>query len=103
MRHGRRDENHAEIRDKLRDVVGKQNVVDLGDVGDGVPDLLVGWRGQNFLLEIKKDRGKRKRIVHLKDTQVEFHASWHGQHAVVTTFAEALFALGIDPILAGAA
>jgi hypothetical protein len=30
-------------------------------MGGGVPDLLVGWRGANYLVEIKNPSGRRSR------------------------------------------
>ena len=48
---GRTDNNHQEIMDYLRKTMGAQ-VQDLSGVGKGCPDLLVGWRGVDFLLEV---------------------------------------------------
>lgn len=64
------------------------DVRDLSRVGDGLPDLLVGWRGQNFLLEIKTPRGE------LNTRQRNFQAGWRGQTATVRTISEALAAIG---------
>jgi hypothetical protein len=50
----------------------------------GVPDLLVGRAGANVLLEVKSDGGR------LTAAQVEWHATWRGQAAVVYSVAEAL-------------
>lgn len=64
-------------------------VASLHRVGDGVPDLLVGRAGRNFLLEVKVDgRG-------LNDRQKDWHRTWSGQRAVVTTPEGALYAVGI--------
>jgi hypothetical protein len=56
------------------------------------PDLLVGWRGQTLLLEVKTP-GKGK----VSDGQAAWHAKWRGGAVhVVTTVAEALRALGLE-------
>ncbi len=68
---GRRDENHALIVAGLRQYGA--TVLDLGDVGRGAPDLLVGWRGRNFLIEIKRDSWAK-----LGKRQVEWHGAWKG-------------------------
>lgn len=96
MRHGRRDANHAKIRDGLRAVVGKENVIDTADVGGGFPDLVVGRAGQTFLLEVKAEKGK------LTPEQERVRTIWRGHWVVVRSLSDALHAIGIDAILAGA-
>lgn len=86
------DANQATIVDDLRKA--GCTVVPLHAVGGGVPDLLVGYRGRNVLLEVKDGRkppSKRK----LTDDQVEFHDGWRGQVAVVESVKDALEAVGI--------
>jgi len=59
-------------------------VADTSRAGQGFPDLVVGYRGKNYLIECKNDNmppSKQK----LKETQVRFHESWSGQIAVVNT------------------
>lgn len=53
-------------------------------------DLLVGWRGQNLLWEVKRD-AKAK----LQPSQVEFFATWRGQKARVNSIADAARELGV--------
>ena len=50
-RAARADSNQAEIVDALRKVGA--SVQPIHTVGGGVPDLLVGFRGQNYLFEVK--------------------------------------------------
>lgn len=70
------------------------SVHDLSAVGAGITDILVGgvdrMTGQraNWLLEIKVAEGQ------LNARQVEWHAAWRGQRAVVRTVDEALKAVG---------
>jgi hypothetical protein len=71
MRHGRRDNTHAEVRDELR-ALGA-SVVDNGDAGNGEPDLIVGSRRELMrYVEAKSATGK------LTPKQVKFHESWRG-------------------------
>lgn len=58
--------------------------------GKAIPDLLVGWEGQNFLLEVKS--GNKK----LNFDQALWHTMWGGQVAVVRTPADAFRAIGAE-------
>ena len=59
-------------------------------------DLLVGYRGKNFLLEVKLPLGPRGGDSHsrLTDDQKDFFATWHGQRCVVRNLSDALLAIG---------
>lgn len=62
----------------------------------GIPDLLVGCDGRNYLLECKVLKGKRRpKMTDLSPKQVAWHANWRGQRAVVCTAEEALSAVGL--------
>jgi hypothetical protein len=70
------------------------SVQSLAAAGGGVPDLLVGVRGKNFLLEVKDGSNppsKRK----LTPDQIIWHRDWLGQVVVVNNEDEALEAIGI--------
>lgn len=83
----RTDANQTEIVRVLR--AAGCSVVSLHRVGDGCPDLLVGRCGRNYVLEVKVDgRG-------LNDRQKDWHRTWGGQRAVVTTPEGALYAVGV--------
>lgn len=61
----------------------------LAELGKGVPDIAVGYRGKNFLFEIKdwkQPPSKRKLTLDEK----KWHQAWNGQVHVVETFDEAL-------------
>ena len=49
----------------------------LATVGDGCPDLLVGWRGMTILFEVK-DGSKPPSKRRLTQEQVDWHAAWRG-------------------------
>ena len=83
----RSDANQREIVEALRRVGATVEV--LSDVGRGVPDLLVGWRSVNYLLEVKASKGA------LTETQTIWHTLWSGQVSVVRTVDEAFDAIGV--------
>ena len=84
--------NQSDIVEALR-VVGC-TVQPLHAVGQGVPDLLVGFRGQNLLIEVK-DGSKPPSRRRKTEDQVIWHDAWRGQVAVVRNVQEALEAVGI--------
>lgn len=87
------DANHRDIVDALRDV--GCSVESLAGVGDGVPDLLVGFCKQTFLLEVK-DGTKKPSAQKLRESQVDWHAEWKGRPVIVVrSVAEALKAVGV--------
>lgn len=92
-RAARTDANHEQIVKALR-AVGA-TVQSLAAVGQGVPDLLVGYQGKTFLLEIK-DGTKTPSQRKLTDDQVKWHETWTGGViAVVDSVDSAWAAIGI--------
>jgi VRR-NUC domain. len=77
----RKDNNHDEIRDALERVGATV-------VPDGPVDLVVGFRGATYLIEVKTAKGK------LRPTQENFVRRWKGHVAVVRTIDEALKVIG---------
>jgi len=86
------DANQGEIVRALRAVGAIVQV--LSDVGKGCPDLLVGFKGMNFLIEVK-DGNKVPSARKLTPDQETWHRIWKGQVAVVKDTAEALAVLGV--------
>ena len=82
----RADANQAEIVNALR--TAGASVQHLHTVGGGCPDLLVGYHGYNYLLEIKTPHGKANPI------QVCWFREWLGQAEIVRNIDEALIAIG---------
>jgi hypothetical protein len=64
-------------------------VFDASACGEGFPDLVVGWRGRNYLFEVKNP-DVRPSDRKLTEPQVAFHGSWQGQVHVVHSAAEML-------------
>jgi Holliday junction resolvase len=88
------DANQAEIVRCVRKMGA--TVVSLAAVGQGVPDLLVGYRGVNYLFELKNP-GQDKSKQRLRVCQAEWHAKWGGRVQVVTTWNEIGHAIGFFP------
>ena len=83
---GKRDANEPEIIAAL-EAVGA--TVEQNPIGGGKPDLEVGFRGDNYKMEVKKIGGK------LNKKQKIWHSEWRGQRVVVETPEDALRVLGI--------
>ena len=81
------DRNQPEIVDALRK--RGASVALLHTAHDGIPDLLVGYKGKNFLLEVK-DGMKPPSGRKLTECQVVWHREWSGQAAIVTSKEEAI-------------
>lgn len=73
---GRVDRNHGEIVDALRKLGA--TVQSLATIGDGCPDLLIGYRGLTILMEIKDGNAiPSKRL--LTEDELKFQVRWTGQ------------------------
>lgn len=88
------DANQKQIVKALRDAGA--TVQHLHAVGAGCPDLLVGFRGINYLMEVK-DGHKPPSARKLTDDQVTWHRDWRGNAHVVKSITEALAVLGLMP------
>lgn len=84
------DANQSEIVAALRGI--NCTVQPLHAVGKGCPDLLVGYRGKNLLLEIK-DGNKAPSARKLTADQVVWHEAWKGSASVVCSVEEAINAV----------
>ena len=69
------DSNQTQIVKQLRKI--GYSVCILSSVGKGVPDLLVGYRGKNLLIEIK-DGSKPPSQRKLTPDEQNFHNTWNG-------------------------
>jgi len=90
VRSARIDANQPNIIKALRNAGA--SVQPLHTVGGGVPDLLVGWRDRNILIEVK-DGDKPPSARQLTPDQDVWHKNWRGRVYVVTSVDEALAAL----------
>ena len=89
-KYGRTDANQTAIVEALRKVGA--SVQSLSAIGDGAPDLLIGWKGHNLLLEVK-DGTLPPSARRLTPDQEKWHAAWGGRVKVVKDTWEALEAL----------
>lgn len=83
MRAKRVDDNQPEIVKQLKKIPGV-SVAHTHTIGDGFVDLVIGFRGNNYLCEVKdpsKPPSKRK----LTPDEERFHARWTGQIAIIET------------------
>lgn len=86
-RASRTDRNQSEIVEALRKLGA--SVQPLHSAHDGIPDLLVGYQGRNFLIEVK-DGERVPSARKLTPCQVQWHREWSGQAAIVTSTEEAI-------------
>jgi Holliday junction resolvase len=86
-RRARIDANQPAIVKALREAGA--TVLHLHAVGQGCPDLLVGWKRKNYLLEIK-DPTKKPSQRKLTEDEKVLHLCWQGQVDVVETPEEAI-------------
>lgn len=85
------DVNQPQIVRALRDVGATVQV--LSHVGKGCPDLMIGFRGRNFLLEVKDGDKPLSRQSLTRDEQ-HWHATWQGEVIIVNSVENALQAIG---------
>lgn len=87
-RRARVDQNHAEIVSALRQA--GYSVQSLAAVGRGAPDLLVGAKGTNLLMEVKAPKGKRNVL------QERWADTWDGTVHVVRSIEDALMVIWVE-------
>jgi DNA-directed RNA polymerase subunit M/transcription elongation factor TFIIS len=81
------DDNQREIVEALRKA--GCSVTPTHMVGSGFPDIVVGYNGVNYLIEIKAS----KKDLNL--TESMWHSGWRGQSYIARTAEEALGIVGI--------
>jgi hypothetical protein len=84
----RTDSNHAEIIKALRKIPNL-SVFSTHEVGKGFPDIVIGYKGINYLIEIK-DGNKPPSARKLTDAELKFHNDWRGQIKIVNNLDEVL-------------
>ena len=90
MRAAKVDDNQKEIVKALRHM--GCSVQHLHAVGAGCPDLLVGYKGFNILLEVK-DGNKSPSRQNLTTDQIIWHRDWRGAVEVVNSIDQAIIAV----------
>lgn len=88
MRAARVDANQQEIVKALRSVGAYVRVI---TQGDGLPDLLVGYRGVTLLMEVK-DGSKPPSAQKLTEAEQKFFDAWTGGALIKVTSVEDVIA-----------
>jgi hypothetical protein len=91
------DSNQTTITQALRRMGA--TVTPTHTIGNGFPDLAVGWKGVTLLIEIK-DGSKPPSKRRLTPDEQEWHDRWRGQVAIVESVEDAVALLngvGHDP------
>jgi hypothetical protein len=81
------DANHSLIVGAL--ISCGATVQSLAVIGKGCPDILIGWKGSNYLVEIK-DGSKPPSKRELNPDQCKWHANWRGHVMVIESVEQAL-------------
>ena len=85
------DSNQPEIVEGLRDIGA--TVLHIHEVGHGAPDLVVGFRNRNYLIEVKDGKKIPSKRKLTPDEQI-FHQWWRGQVKIANNLQEALAIIG---------
>jgi hypothetical protein len=78
------DANQKEILQVARQMGAM--ALPITDLGQGAPDVLIAWRGSNYLWEIKNKAGKNI----IGKEQQDWMDNWRGQVCVIRTTQEAI-------------
>ena len=92
--HQKVDANQAAIVEALRKC--GCSVAVTSSIGGGFPDLAVGFRRLNFLLEVKDGR-KPPSARKLTEAERIWHLTWRGRVEVVECVEDALKVVGLSP------
>lgn len=83
----RTDANQTEIVETFRAMGATVQIISM--IGKGCPDIIVGFQGVNYLIEIK-DGQKLKGQQKLTDHEQMFFAKWRGQVCIIKSVDEAI-------------
>lgn len=92
-KYGRVDDNQKQVVQNLRKC--GYSVAILSNVGKGVPDILVGAKGRNYLFELK-DGDKVPSQRKLTPDEIKFFDQWKGQVEVAHTAEEIIEIIKTD-------
>ena len=77
------DANQKKIVSQIREM--GCSVLHTHQLGKGAPDIIVGYAGKNYLIEIK-DGDKPLAQQKLTPDEIKFQAEWQGNYHVVNSF-----------------
>ena len=75
MRAARTDANQNDIVDALRKIGAFVWIT--SSLGNGGPDIVIGYRGKTYLVELKDGEKSASRTA-LTPAECDFHAAWRG-------------------------
>ena len=87
------DANQAQIVEDLRQL--GLSVATTSQAGDGFPDIIVAYKGFNYMIEIK-DGNKPPSQQKLTPKQRKFHSKWKGQIDVANSLDGVLKVIGMQ-------
>lgn len=87
------DLNHKEIIDKLRQIPNL-SVFSTHTIGKGFPDIVIGYKDKNYLVEIKSKKNTIKENT-LTPAEMKFFLDWKGQYFIAYSFEQVLNMLNI--------
>lgn len=87
------DANQKEVVAKLRKIGA--SVVSTAAIGKGMCDIIVGYKGVNYLFEIK-DGAKPPSQRKLTPDEAVFHDKWEGRISIINNIDEALKLIGYE-------
>ena len=88
MKAKRVDTNQKEIVEAFRSLGCSVFITSM--VGKGFPDIVVGFRGKNYLFEIK-DGNKFKSQQRLTEPELLFFRDWVGQCAIIDSVDQVIY------------
>lgn len=86
------DANQNEIVEDLRQL--GLSVATTSQAGDGFPDIIVAYKGVNYMIEIK-DGNKPPSKQKLTPKQRKFHSEWKGQIDIANSLDEVFKVIGM--------
>jgi Holliday junction resolvase len=86
-RNAKKDGNQTRLVNQLR--ACGISVAITHRLGDGFPDIVAGWQGKNYLLEIKDPAQVPSKRKLSKDEEI-FRDAWKGQYDIVETLDDVL-------------
>lgn len=87
---GKIDSNQKAIIQRLREIPSL-SVVSIASVGNGIPDIIIGYKNFNYLIELKSSSTSK-----LTEQEIKFVKGWNGNVAVCYNLDQVLQVIGID-------
>jgi hypothetical protein len=85
-KYAKKDDNHNRIAEVFE--INGATVLDMSPLGDGAPDMAIGFLGHNILIEAKNGSLPKSK-QQLTDDEEKFHAAWRGTIVIIHNELEA--------------